>query len=133
MNIFLIIVAIVGWALWSIFNRLATQRVDPYLTMMIGMMSNFIMVPFYLPMVKSFKTSWTGVGWIVASSVCVCTAVLAYTVLAMRTSVSSAISTTALYPMLSFFLAVAFLHESFSWQKCVGLAMMVVGTIFITR
>jgi drug/metabolite transporter (DMT)-like permease len=133
MNISLIIVAIVGWALWSICNRLATQRTDPFLTMMIGMACNFVMVPFYLPMVKSFKTSWAGIGWIAASSICVCTAVLAYTVLAMRTSVSSAISTTALYPMLSFFLAVVFLHESFSWMKFVGLGLMVAGTIFITR
>ena len=132
-NLILIVVAILGWSMWSLSNRLATQRMDPFLVLMLGIVINLVMVPFYWPMVKSFKITGPGLGWITVSSVCGCTAVLAYSYLAIRTSVSTALSFAAIYPMVAFLLAVVFLHESFSWQRAVGLTLMVIGTIVISR
>ena len=99
--------------------------------MIMGMVCNFVVVPVYLTQVKSFKLD--GMGWVLLSSIAVCIGALAYTFLAMRLGVSSAVSYTAMYPLISFFLAVIFLHENFSVWKCVGLALMVIGTIFVSR
>jgi drug/metabolite transporter (DMT)-like permease len=131
MNLLLIILSILGWAFWSFTNRLASQKMDPFMMMIMGMVCNFVVVPVYLTQVKSFKLD--GMGWVLLSSIAVCIGALAYTFLAMRLGVSSAVSYTAMYPLISFFLAVIFLHENFSVWKCVGLALMVIGTIFVSR
>jgi len=131
MNLFLIIISILGWAFWAFTNRLASQRMDPFWLSIMGMVCNFVMVPFYLWQVKSFKID--GMWWVALSSISVCVGALAYTFLAMRIGVSSAVSYTALYPLVAFFLAVVFLHENFSLYKCIGLSLMIVGTIFISK
>jgi drug/metabolite transporter (DMT)-like permease len=131
MNFFLIVVSVIGWAIWSFTNRLASQKMDPFLMMVAGMVCNFIVVPFYIPMIKSYKLD--GIGWVILSSVAVCIAALTYTFLAMRTSVSEAVSYTAIYPLLSFILAVAFLHEPFTVSRCAGLGLMIAGTILVSR
>jgi len=46
---------------------------------------------------------------------------------------SSVASITAIYPAVTFVLALLLLSESFSWQKILGIVFVVVGVILIER
>ncbi len=135
MNLY-IVVAIVFWSCWSILNKLSLQTLHPAMVQIISAATFAAMVPVYLyllPKSECRMPPTSGILYALFAAIATSTASIAYMTAAGRGEVSSVLSTTSVYPLLTFFIAVIFLGESFTINKLVGTCCVLTGVWFINK
>lgn len=129
------LLAVCGWALWSIFNKMAVSRIDPILVQISAYSMHVFLVPFLIlsSNFSSLKKDSLGIFLAVFSAVCSAIAAYFYARAVKESDVSSVLSVTSCYPAVGFLLSVMFLGESFSVKKAIGFAIMIFGAIIVNR
>lgn len=129
-----IIIAIIGWASWSVLNKVALNHLHPFAVQFITSLFCFPLIFLYWNFVPK-DTKWTvsGIGWTIAAAIATFSGSLAYMYAAQQKEVSSVISLTACYPALTFLIAVLFLNETFTLLKFGGLCLILLGVWVINK
>ena len=133
----LIPITIVGWSLWSIFNKLALQKLHPFYVGLIGSCVSVCLIPMYILLLKnntSNNTSFnvSGFFWIILASLCTVVASLAFLfgVRAGDVGKISVLSNT--HPALTFLLAIFIFNEQITLIKLFGIALIICGSIALS-
>lgn len=126
--------AIVGWATWAVFNKLALNYISPYAVQFLTSGVALSLSYFYWKNIpEGMKWSTMGIVWTVLAALATFGGSLAYMYAASQNQVSSVISLTACYPALTFLIAVLFLGETFTLAKFGGLCLILLGVWVVNR
>ena len=129
-----IILAILGWSSWEVFNKLALNHLPPFAVQFLTAILSIPLAILYWNCIPK-DTKWTapGIAWTVLAALATFGGSLAYMYAASMKQVSAVISLTACYPALTFLIAVLFMNETFTLAKFGGLCLILVGVWFISR
>lgn len=133
----LVVVAVLGWGLWAIAERLAVRSMSPLLVQLTAayVYSAIAPVAFLVMKGRNDPFEWTsaGIAWASAGTLCACAATYAFLFLVQRVDASVAVAYTSFYPLVTLLVSVAFLGEDITVKKFVGMALVVLGTCLVVR
>jgi len=130
-----IIIATILWGFWPIAHKLSLRTLNPIVVQLIlSLTSTLVTVAYYFGCNKDF-TKWNnnGVVWAMLAGLGTSGAMIAYSYAASVRNVSDIVTITAANPAIACIIAVAFLGESFTMNKVIGLMLIIGGTIFVGR
>lgn len=132
---YLISVSIIGWALWSICNKFAVQKLTPFSMQIIGTLTSVCLLPLWFRLNQGHHQSFysPNIFWSIASCLCGTAAGTAF-FFAIKDNdlgTTSALATT--YPVLTFVLSIFIFNEAITFSKVIGILFTVVGVAALTR
>lgn len=133
-----VLIAVFGWGIWGLFNKMALQTLSPWQMQLMTILSGVAMaVPILLFAPRSEPTPWTwpisGVALALLAGFSSWMATLGYYFALRRNAVTEVIGLISLYPLVTVFLAFLVLREPFSWGKAVGVFLICSGLWFLGR
>lgn len=131
----LLIVVILGWGLFHNFARIAAQHLPVPAMQLVAASCWILAIPLYVYLLNKtttpYKWNVSGIAWCAAAFLVSNIATFAYMYVLSKNDVSKVVGIATSYPALTMMVAVLFMGESFTWQKFVGL-ILVLGGVFIT-
>ena len=129
-----VIISIIFWALWSIFTKLALRTIHPFMQQFTQYCVSVIIGIIYLIIIQRNDYKWnaTGIMWALIAALCTLTASVSYMFATSNKEVSFILPIANTYPILSCILAIAFLGETFTIYKLVGVLLTIAGVIVIS-
>lgn len=129
-----IVLAVIGWSTWAIFNKLALNHIHPFAVQFVAAL---VCIPlsfiYYNFIPKDMKWDKAGIAWAAIAACVTFGGSCCYMFAASQKEVSTVIGFTALYPALTFLLAVVFLGETFTANKFIGLLLVLAGVWVLKR
>jgi transporter family protein len=122
------------WGVWGFLPKLTTRYVNPLSGSIYEAVGVIIVGVVVLALVR-FKPETHPMGILLAilTGIAGSLGALVYLIAVARGRVSLIVSFTALYPLLSIFLAVVFLKESFSLRQGAGVVLGLVAMLLIAQ
>lgn len=129
-----IALAIFGWALWAIFNKLALNHIHPFAVQFVAAVICVPLTILYWCLIpKDMKWNVAGIVWATLAACVTFGGTIAYMYAASQKEVTQVIGYTALYPSITFLLAIIFLGETFTLNKFIGLVLVLAGVWVVNK
>ena len=131
-----IVIAILGWALWSFGTKVATNHLHPFLLQAINYGIGFLAVPFLifaLAKVPNPQFDRVGILWAIGSALFGIIAYVSFGFALKNGSAGTVVVLSTTYPVLTFILSVLFLGEQITLAKTGGILMVLAGVIILGR
>lgn len=137
MRHWLVGISIVGWSLWSIFNKLALRYIGTIQMQIVACGLGMILIPFYLLALSgqpnALSLSFNGIVFTVLASICATGAGIAY-LFAIKDGELGTISVlSSSYPLLTLSLSVLLFNERITLAKMLGMLLVVLGVVILGR
>ena len=133
-TVLLLAVVMAGWSGWNIFSKLSTNTLNPVAVQFIFALCGAFAAPiFYCLLPPNVKWDPKGILFAAAAYVSTSIAVFAYVHLISKNNVSAIIPIANSYPVFVVLFAHFVMHESYSWQKAVGLLFVIAGVVMTAR
>ena len=130
-TILLITLTIIGWAVGSVFYKLANDRIDPVMCSAIGIAAYILLVPLTFLFLKvSTALNTMGVVYALLGALTMGLGSLTYYYLLQRGGVGTISAATSVYPALILLISVLFLGEELNVRKVIGVALAL-GSVWI--
>jgi drug/metabolite transporter (DMT)-like permease len=131
----LIIISIIGWALWSVANKFAVQKLSPFSMQIVGTITATLFLPFWFKLNQGHAQNITPphILWSVASCVCATVAGTAYLFAIKDSDLGSTAALAATYPVLTFVMSIFLFNEAFTFAKVIGILFVIVGVAALCR
>lgn len=133
-NTSLIMIAIIGWGVGSIFYRVAAVNISPIITSAIITAIYIILTPLAFIFFKIDTTlNAAGIWASILGGLCMCAGTLGY-FYALRNGGEAGATTilTSLYPALTLLLSALFLHETISFKQGIGMCFAVISFLLMS-
>lgn len=119
---------LIAWGLWGVFSKLASSHTRPRQTLLfqaIGVVAFALLVL----VMERFKIQWSpaGFGWSFAAGFINFVGFLAFFAAVEKGKVSTVITLSSLYPLVTIMLSVLFLHETISRREGLGIVFALVA------
>ncbi len=114
------------WGLWGVFSKLASNYSRPRQTLLfqaVGVIA-FALVVLFIEQFQIQKTA-AGFGWSFAGGVIIVVGFLAFFAAVQKGKVSTVISLSSLYPVITIALSVLLLHEKITRREGIGIAFAI--------
>lgn len=132
--VWLVILTILGWGLGAVFCKVATNNLSPMMLAVITTAMYVIMMPPLFYFVK-FDKSVNGVGLAFAllGALAMALGSVAYFFALQRGAAGNTTILAATYPALTLLLSGLFLGEGITYNKVIGFATVLVGSLIVIR
>jgi bacterial/archaeal transporter family protein len=115
---------LLAWGLWGFFSKLASNHTRPRQTLLfqaVGVMAFALLVLCF----ERFHVDWSpaGFGWSSAAGLINFVGFLTFFAAVEKGKVSTVITLSSLYPVITIFLSVALLHERISRREGIGIVL----------
>ena len=119
---------VLAWGVWGFCSKLASNHTRPRQTLLfqaIGVMGFALVVL----MIEHFRVEWSpaGFGWSFAAGFVNFVGFLAFFAAVEKGKVSTVISLSSLYPVITIILSILFLHEKMSRREGLGITFALVA------
>ncbi len=126
-------VTLFTWGIWGFGSKLAANAVPPRTALLfqcVGVLAFSLVV---LSM-ESFRVPWNkaGFGWAFLAGFFAFVGFLAYFAALQKGPTSVVVVVTALYPLVTIVLSIAFLHERLNLRQGVGIVLAVVAAVILS-
>ena len=132
----LIVICILCWGAWAVFEKQGTRHVSPLMMQIIGAYVYSAIAPIAFLYMKATgqQSTWNipGVAWTAGACGLAAIASLAFTTAIQRAQVHLVVGFSSVYPILTFILCAIFLGEPVTWLKLVGIATICFGVTLLT-
>jgi uncharacterized membrane protein len=134
----LIPITIIGWSLWSIFNKLALQKLHPFYVGLVASCISVCFIPIYTLLLKNnvdgnLTIQPIGIMWVILASIASTVASLVF-LFGIRTGDVGTISVlSCTHPALTFILATIIFHEQITLLKVIGIILIIFGSVILAR
>ena len=121
--LFYSLMTILCWGLWGVFSKLASNYSRPRQTLLfqaVGVLA-FALVVLFIEQFQVQKTA-AGFGWSAAAGFINFVGFLAFFAAVQKGKVSTVISLSSLYPVITIALSVLLLHEKITKREGLGIA-----------
>lgn len=122
------------WGVWTLFNKLAVDRMHPLWVQIITSIIGLFSIPiFYYLIPKGSTPTVSGTGYAVLSAISVIAATGTYLMAVSKADISTVTGYTSMYPLVTYILAIIFLGETFTLVRLCGLFFIVGGAFLLSR
>jgi transporter family protein len=124
--LFYSLMTLLCWGLWGVFSKLASNYSRPRQTLLfqaVGVMA-FALVVLFIEQFQIQKTA-AGFGWSFAAGFINFVGFLAFFAAVQKGKVSTVISLSSLYPVITIALSVLLLHEKITRREGLGIAFAI--------
>ena len=132
-----IIITIIAWGLWTIFDKKGVENLHPLQAQLWGYLVATLNIPVYLTMVKSsglsVKVDWKSFGWLAAAMVMSSVASFELLSALKQRDATEVIGYTSVYPIVTMVLGVIFLGEALTVNRAFGILLAVAGVYVLSR
>ena len=123
--------ALLCWGVYAFLPKLIVENIKPQSAIVYQVFGGLLVgVGMLFALNFKVETDIKGVGFSVATGFAAMLGALFYLKAAMEADLALITPVTALYPMVTIFLAAVFLHESISWRQMAGL-LLAIGAIWL--
>lgn len=135
-NIFVLILCVILWGIGTFLNRLSVEHMPAVLMQVICGMVYIFYIPIILKVQSinplQYKWSFTSIVLTTLATGCSIAAnILLFSYLKGSSQTGSSTMVIALYPTVTLFLSLVFLHEQLSPIKVLGITIMIAGAILL--
>ncbi len=134
-TIFFVAMVFFGWGTSVFFDKLSANKmgVKGSYIYLVSLLPSIIVLLFFLFWgYKLVNVDRMGIFWVTIASFLNIIAVFFYYLVFTKTDASWASVVTALYPILTVFLAYVFLHEAVSTYRLIGIFLAMIALIFLS-
>ena len=123
--------ALLCWGVYAFLPKLIVENIKPQSAIVYQVFGGLLVgVGMLFALNFKVETDIKGVGFSVATGFAAMLGALFYLKAATEADLALITPITALYPMVTIFLAAVFLHESIGWRQMAGL-MLAIGAIWL--
>jgi transporter family protein len=128
---YLIVLAILGWGIGSLFYKMANDSLHPFMVSAIATIVYLIEVPLVFTFAKFNKTvTPSGIAFAILGSSCMAVGSIGYFFALKKGSAGEITAVSAVYPAITLLLSMFFLGEEMSWRKAIGM-LLALASVFI--
>jgi transporter family protein len=132
-TMYLIIIAILGWGVGSLFYKLAGNYMHPMMVTTTVTALYVILTPLAFLFLKFPKDiNVAGVAYAAAAGLCMAIGSMGYLFALKKGDAGEITTITALYPALTLLLSVIFLSEGMTIKKGIGIALALLSCIILS-
>lgn len=124
------------WGLWGFFGKLASRTLTSQNLLLLGSLGSLAVFPIYIAFFsKHLKFIWNQADYYTAilGGVVGSVGSLCFYLAISKGEASRVVTITAIYPVVTFFLAFLFLKEPITIQKLIGIGLAVFGVFLLSR
>lgn len=130
----LILISVIGYGIWAIFQKLAVSRLHPIHMQLVGCCVAITLLPFYLAF-SYYKIPHTistpGIIFSTLAYICSICASLAFLFAIRQGNVGTTSVLISASPVITIALAIVFLGEKLTTSKLIGIAFVMLGVIIL--
>lgn len=130
---YLIIFAVLGWGIGSLFNKVANDNMHPIMVSATATVVFIILLGLTFAFYKfDYKVNSTGIIAATVGGLCMCLASMAY-FYALRGGHAGIITAlTSMYPVLTLILSMIFLKETITMRQGIGVVFAIIAFILMS-
>ena len=122
------------WGLWGICSKLASTYSKPKQALLfqsVGVVAFALLVL----LIEKFRIEWSlpGFSWAAAGGFFAFVGFLTFFAALQGGKASTVITLSALYPLVTIILSIAFLHEKLSARQAVGIAFALIASVLLAE
>jgi bacterial/archaeal transporter family protein len=127
------LLALTGFGLWGFFSRLAVDHIDAASALVYQTAGVFLtgLLMFFLLGLRP-ATDWRGNGYAILTGIAYGVGCLFYFYAVQRGKVTTVVTLTALYPLLTIMLSWFFLQESVSFRQWMGIFLALAAILLMS-
>lgn len=131
----LLLTTVIGWALFHNFVKLASHHLPTPAMQIVSGVCWMATLPIYIAMLNKtpHKWSWIGVGWCLLAFIATNIGTYTYLQVIAKNDVSKVVSIATSYPIVTMLVAIFFMGETLTWQKFLGLLLVLSGVFVSSR
>ena len=123
---------VVLWGLWGFFPKITTQYIDPQSAIVYEVLGGILLAAIALFVFNvQLNTNPTGIALAIATGTLGFTGAYLFLTAVSKGPVTLISTVSALYPVVSIFLATIFLHETVTLRQGVGIALAILAVILV--
>ena len=126
------LLTLVQWGLWGLCSKLASNYSRPRQALIfqsVGVIAFAVIVL----MMEKFSIVWSvpGFGWAAAGGFFAFVGFLTFFAALEQGKASTVIALSALYPLVTILLSLAFLHEKLTGRQAIGIAFALIASVLL--
>jgi transporter family protein len=126
------ILTVVTWGLWGVFSKLASNYAKPRQALLFqtaGVLAFSVVVL----VVEKFKLEWNlpGFSWAALGGFFAFIGFLTFFAALEKGNTSTVVTLSALYPMVTILISIAFLHERLTTRQGIGIALALIASVLL--
>jgi transporter family protein len=129
---FYAVMTVVTWGLWGVFGKLASIYTKPRQALLFQKVGIIAFVLLVL-ILENFKIEWNlaGFSWAALGGFFAFVGFLTFFAALEKGSASTVVTLSALYPLVTFLISIAFLHERFTTRRGIGIALALIASALL--
>ncbi len=126
------LLTVLTWGIWGVFSKLASAHSKPrqmLLFQSVGMIAFAVVVMF----IERFNVEWSlpGFSWSFAAGFFTFIGFLTFFAALEQGKASTVVTLSALYPVVTILLSIAFLHEKITLRETAGIAFALIASVLL--
>jgi transporter family protein len=126
------LLTVLTWGLWGIFSKIASNYAKPRQALLfqtVGVLAFALLVL----VLENFKIEWhrAGFTWAAVGGFFAFVGFLTFFAALEQGKASTVVTLSALYPLVTILLSVAFLHEKLTTRQSVGIALALIASALL--
>jgi transporter family protein len=126
------VLTVVTWGLWGVFSKLASNYSKPRQALLfqtVGILAFAVIVL----MMEKFRFEWSvgGFSWAALGGFFAFIGFLTFFAALEEGKASTVVTLSALYPLVTILVSIAFLHEKLSGRQGVGIALALIASVLL--
>ena len=126
------VLTVIAWGLWGIFSKLAANYSKPKQALLfqtVGVLAFAVVVLF----IEKFQIEWSlpGFSWAALGGFFAFVGFLTFFAALDTGKASTVVTLSALYPLVTILLSIAFLHETLTARQGAGIALALVASVLL--
>ena len=126
------VLTVVTWGLWGVFSKLASNYAKPRQALLfqtVGVLAFALVVL----VMENFKVEWNlpGFSWAALGGFFAFIGFLTFFAALEQGSASTVVTLSALYPLVTILISIAFLHERLTTRQGVGITLALIASALL--
>ncbi|MGC1384610.1 MAG: EamA family transporter [Candidatus Acidiferrales bacterium] len=126
------ILTVVTWGLWGVFSKLAANYTKPRQSILFQTVG-VLAFAFVVLVLERFHVEWNAPGftWAALGGFCAFVGFLTFFAALIDGKTSTVVVLSALYPLVTIVISIAFLHERLTGKQTVGIVLALVASALL--
>jgi len=126
------VLTVVTWGLWGVFSKLASNYSKPRQALLfqtVGVLAFTIIVL----VIEKFRFEWSALGftWAALGGFFAFVGFLTFFAALEEGKASTVVTLSALYPLVTILISIAFLHEKLNARQGIGIALALIASVLL--
>jgi transporter family protein len=123
---------VLTWGLWGVFSKLAANYTKPRQSILFQT-AGVLAFALIVLVLEKFHVQWTtpGFSWAALGGFCAFVGFLTFFAALIDGNTSSVVVLSALYPLVTILISIAFLHERLTGRQAIGIALALIASALL--